>query len=279
MKIYPCAKVNLGLNIVERREDGYHNLETVFYPIPLYDTLEIEPIEVMTSQTPACEFTMSGINIEGAPTDNLVMKAYRLLAEDYALPPIKIHLHKGIPSQAGMGGGSSDAAYMIRLLNDMFHLGLSTADMQEKAAKLGADCAFFIQSKPAFARGIGDKLSVIDDEDLHLKGIFMVVVKPDVAVSTRDAFAQITPRQPSRCCLDIVRQPIETWKDALINDFEGSVFNIYPELRHIKERLYQEGALFVQMTGSGSAIYALFRQKPQQIDSIFPNTYHQIVVL
>lgn len=279
MKIYPCAKVNLGLNIVERREDGYHNLETVFYPIPLYDTLEIEPIEVTSSQTPACQFTMSGINIEGAPTDNLVMKAYRLLAEDHVLPPLKIHLHKGIPSQAGMGGGSSDAAYMIRLLNKTFHLELCITDMQEKAAKLGADCAFFIQSKPAFARGIGDKLSVIDDEDLHLKGLFMVVVKPDVAVSTRDAFAQITPRQPSRCCLDIVRQPIETWKDALINDFEGSVFNIYPELRHIKERLYQGGALFVQMTGSGSAIYALFRQKPQQIDSIFPNTYHQIVVL
>lgn len=279
MKIYPCAKVNLGLNIIERREDGYHNLETVFYPIPLYDTLEVEPIEVTSSQTPACQFTMSGINIEGAPTDNLVMKAYRLLAEEHALPPLKIHLHKGIPSQAGMGGGSSDAAYMIRLLNDMFHLELSITDMQEKAAKLGADCAFFIQSKPAFARGIGDKLSVIDDEDLHLKGLFMVVVKPDVAVSTRDAFAQITPRQPSRCCLDIVRQPIETWKDALTNDFEESVFNIYPELRHIKERLYQAGALYVQMTGSGSAIYALFRQEPQQIADIFPNTYHQIVVL
>lgn len=188
MKIYPCAKVNLGLNIVERRTDGYHDLETVFYPIPLYDTLEVE---AMTGNNASgeCKFTMSGIEIEGAPTDNLVMKAYRLLAAEHALPPLSIHLHKAIPSQAGMGGGSSDAAYMIRLLNEKFRLGLSVEEMQAKATGLGADCAFFIESIPAFARGIGDKLSAVEGNLSHLKGLYMAVVKTNVAVSTREAFA------------------------------------------------------------------------------------------
>lgn len=279
MKIYPCAKVNLGLNIVERREDGYHNLETVFYPIPLYDTLEVEPIEVTSSQTPACQFTMSGIEIEGAPTDNLVMKAYRLLAAEHALPPLSIHLHKAIPSQAGMGGGSSDAAYMIRLLNEKFRLGLSVEEMQTKATGLGADCAFFIESIPAFARGIGDKLSAVEGNLSHLKGLYMAVVKTNVAVSTREAFARIVPKKPERCCLDIVQQSVETWRHQLTNDFETSVFSIYPELARIKERLYSEGAIYAQMTGSGSAIYALFDKKPDSLSLIFRDAFCHIVAL
>lgn len=278
MKIYPCAKVNLGLNIVERRTDGYHDLETVFYPIPLYDTLEVE---AMTGNKASgeCEFTMSGIEIEGTPTDNLVMKAYRLLAAEHALPPLSIHLHKAIPSQAGMGGGSSDAAYMIRLLNEKFRLELSVEEMQAKATRLGADCAFFIESIPAFARGIGDKLSAVEGNLSHMKGLYMAVVKTNVAVSTREAFAQIVPKKPERCCLEIVQQPVETWRHQLTNDFETSVFSIYPELARIKERLYSEGAIYAQMTGSGSAIYALFDKKPDSLSLIFRDAFCHIVAL
>ena len=220
-----------------------------------------------------------GIEIEGVPTDNLVMKAYRLLAAEHALPPLSIHLHKAIPSQAGMGGGSSDAAYMIRLLNEKFRLGLSVEEMQTKATGLGADCAFFIESIPAFARGIGDKLSAVEGNLSHLKGLYMAVVKTNVAVSTREAFARIVPKKPERCCLDIVQQPVETWRHQLTNDFETSVFSIYPELARIKERLYSEGAIYAQMTGSGSAIYALFDKKPDSLSLIFRDAFCHIVAL
>ena len=161
----------------------------------------------------------------------------------------------------------------------MFHLGLSVTDMQSKAASLGADCAFFIQSKPAFAKGIGDKLSSIDGDLSHLKGLYMAIVKPDVAVSTREAYARITPQQPPRCCFDIVQQPVETWRDALTNDFEGSVFTLFPELAQIKEKLYNAGALFAQMTGSGSAVYALFKEMPEALNRLFPQTFCHITVL
>ncbi|MBR1655462.1 MAG: 4-(cytidine 5'-diphospho)-2-C-methyl-D-erythritol kinase, partial [Prevotella sp.] len=181
--------------------------------------------------------------------------------------------------QAGMGGGSSDAAYMIRLLNEKFHLGLSVEEMQTKAAGLGADCAFFIESIPAFARGIGDKLSAVEGNLSHLKGLYMAVVKTNVAVSTREAFARIVPKKPERCCLDIVQQSVETWRHQLTNDFETSVFSIYPELARIKERLYSEGAIYAQMTGSGSAIYALFDKKPDSLSLIFRDAFCHIVAL
>ncbi|MBR5634753.1 MAG: 4-(cytidine 5'-diphospho)-2-C-methyl-D-erythritol kinase [Prevotella sp.] len=217
--IYPCAKINLGLNVVARRPDGYHDLETVFYPIPLCDELDLMLVYENFSEPNwrPVHLTMRGDEAVDCPADeNLVVKAYHLLKKDFPLlPEVEFQLKKQIPSQAGLGGGSSDAAAAIRLINEhpRIQLGLSNEQMERYAAQLGADCAFFIQSKPAYATGIGDQLSIIDDIQNILKGYHLVVVKPDVAVSTREAYAAITPKKPEKCCLDVVRQHIETWRN------------------------------------------------------------------
>ena len=252
MIIFPNAKINLGLNITEKRPDGYHNLETIFYPVPLEDALEIT---VLNSSENKFSLHQSGLEIAGNPETNLVVKAYRLLDEKFDLPPVDIYLYKNIPSGAGLGGGSSDAAFMLKLLNDKFKLKLSDKILEEYAATLGADCAFFIKNTPTFAEGIGNLFSPVT---LSLKGYQLVLVKPDIFVSTREAFAQIHPHKPEHSLREIITVPIEQWKDYMINDFEESVFPQHPAIREIKEELYNEGAIYAAMSGSGSSVFGIF---------------------
>ncbi len=279
MIIFPCAKVNLGLNVVSRRPDGYHNLETVFYPIPLYDALEVHKMDQDFPSDTSCDLKVTGMEIEGCEEDNLVVKAYHLLAHDNELPRVHIHLHKEIPSQAGLGGGSSDAAYMIRLLDERFHLNMGNKVMEEYAARLGADCAFFVTAEPAFAQGIGNELEPVGADDFSLEGMYMVLVKPNVTVSTREAYSNIIPHKTAKSCREIVLQPIETWRDELVNDFEASIFAVHPEIGEVKAQLYKKGAVYAQMTGSGSCVYALFDHRPSIEEYDFPGCYQNILQL
>ena len=282
MIIFPCAKINLGLNVVGKRPDGYHNLETVFYPVPLTDALEIKLMDERYPTVDRCDLHVSGCRIEGNEADNLVVKAYNMVAESFDIPRVHIHLHKGIPMQAGLGGGSSDAAYMIRMLDERFRLNMGISEMERMAAKLGADCAFFITSEPAYATGIGDQLRPIASEsDCHhyLRGKWIAIIKPSVAVSTKEAYAGIRPKQPAKCCRDIVMQPIETWKNELVNDFEDSIFTSHPELPAIKQKLYDKGALYAAMSGSGSSIFGIFEHKPEDINFLFPNCKNYVLEL
>ena len=267
MITYPNAKINLGLNIVEKRPDGYHNLETVFYPINLQDALEVNLMEGEE------EFSLkvSGVPIEGEPENNLVVKAYRLLKKDYPdMPAIDIHMYKHIPTGAGLGGGSADAAFMIKLLNEKFKLNLSIEKMEEYAAILGADCAFFIQNKPVFASGIGN---IFEPIQLSLKGYYLVLVKPDIFVSTKDAFAHNTPMQPAQSLKDIIRMPVETWRATMKNDFEESVFQKFPEITAIKDKLSDLGAIYASMSGSGSSVFGIFREQVEFVDEIFSGCF------
>ena len=259
----PIAKINLGLNVVEKRPDGYHNLETVFYPVQIEDALEVYPMDPEFPSEYDCDLKVTNITIDGDEQRNLVVRAYNLLKADFpTLPRIHAHLYKGIPTQAGMGGGSSDCGFMITLLNQMFNLGLTDQQMIDYAARLGADCAFFILNRPCYAEGIGEKLQPID---LDLKGWYLSLVRPDIPVSTREAFALIKPHYPEVNCREVVKQPVESWRDALVNDFEGSVFAVHPELGAVKDRLYDLGATYAAMSGSGSTLFALSRQ-PLNLD-------------
>lgn len=260
---FPNAKINLGLNVVEKRPDGYHNLETVFYPVPITDALEVIPMDPAFPSTVDCDLKVTNISIDGDEQKNLVVRAYQLLRQDFpTLPRIHVHLYKGIPTQAGMGGGSSDCGFMITQLNRQFQLGLSNEKMIEYAARLGADCAFFVLNQPCYAEGIGEKLQPIS---LNLKGWYLAVVRPDIPVSTREAFSLIVPTHPEKNCRDIVMQPVETWRHELTNDFEKSVFAIHPEIGAIKDQLYEMGAVYAAMSGSGSSLFGLFRQ-PVNLD-------------
>ena len=271
MITFPIAKINLGLNVVEKRPDGYHNLETVFYPVPLTDALEVQ---VMAEGFPSeydCDLKVSNITIDSDEQRNLVVRAYQLLKKDYPdLPRIHTHLWKGIPTQAGMGGGSSDCAYMMLLLNQQFQLGLSNEQLIQYAAQLGADCAFFILSRPCYAEGIGEKLQPID---LSLNGYHIAVVRPDIPVPTKEAFSRIHPHYPAQNCRETVMQPVETWRETLINDFEESVFAQHPEIGDIKQRLYDMGATYAAMSGSGSALFGLFKERPDSLSQAFPHMF------
>lgn len=263
MITYPNAKINLGLNIVEKRPDGYHNLETVFYPINIQDALEVTSSESENEYS----LTISGTPIEGDPENNLVVKAYKLLKQDFPeIPGIDIHMYKHIPTGAGLGGGSADAAFMIKLLNEKFKLNISVEKMEEYSAKLGADCAFFIQNKPVFASGIGN---IFEPIQLSLKGYYLVLVKPDIFVSTKDAFAHIKPKKPTNSLKDIIRIPVETWRAVMKNDFEESVFVKYPEIAAIKDKLYDMGAIYASMSGSGSSVFGIFREQVEHIEDVF----------
>ena len=267
MITYPNAKINLGLNIVEKRPDGYHNLETIFYPINFQDALEVTQLDGEGEYA----LTLSGTPIEGDPDQNLVVKTYRLLKKDFPnIPSIDIHMYKHIPTGAGLGGGSADAAFMIKLLNEKFKLGLSIEKMEEYAATLGADCAFFIQNKPVFASGIGN---IFEPIQLSLKGYYLVLVKPDIFVSTKDAFSLIQPMKPSQSLREIVRMPVETWRATMKNDFENSVFQKYPEIAAIKDKLYDMGAIYASMSGSGSSVYGIFREQVEFVDEIFSGCF------
>ena len=279
MITFPCCKINLGLNIVAKRPDGYHELETVFYPVPLCDALEIKKMDNEFPSPTPIDLKVTGNAVECDERKNLVVKAYHLLAQDYKLPRLHAHLVKRIPMQAGLGGGSADAAYMIRLLDERFRLNMGNAEMERYAAQLGADCAFFIRSETAYATGIGEILAPVDNDENNLEGYYLAFVNPDVAVSTAEAFAGITPKKPVKNCRDIVRQPIDTWRTELTNDFEQTIFAIHPILATIKEKLYKNGALYAQMSGSGSTIFGIFGQKPKNLDDLFPDMFTYCVRL
>ena len=248
MIAFPNAKINLGLNIVERRADGYHNIETVFYPIPLTDVLEIVPADEVS-------LTCYGNAVDCPPEKNLVMRAYRLMQEKYGLPPVAMHLYKRIPDGAGLGGGSSDAAHTLLMLNSMFDLGLADAHLAAMAATLGADCAFFVYNRPMMATGIGDVLMPVDVE---LKGKTLLLVKPPVGVDTRTAYSRVVPAPPTVNVAQVVTLPVTAWDGLLANDFEPSVFSALPQLWLIKSRLLDAGAQYAAMSGSGSTIFAIF---------------------
>lgn len=270
MITFPNAKINLGLRITERRPDGYHNLETIFYPIHLEDALEVVPLKDNKQEY---DLKITGTPIDGTPEDNLVVRAYRLLKQDFDLPPIHIYMYKHIPLGAGLGGGSSDAAFMIKLLNEKFALGMTTGQMEAYASRLGADCAFFIQDRPVLATGIGNEFTPID---LSLKGMYIVLVKPSVSVSTREAYAGVTPQRPDVPLTTLIRRPIEEWRDCIVNDFEPSVFRAYPEIAAIKDKLYDMGAVYASMSGSGSTVYGIFRESVPYVDEHFGEHFCRI---
>ena len=251
MITFPNAKINLGLNIVERRPDGYHNIETVFYPVPLTDVLEIVPAQDDKETTLTCH----GNQVDCPPEKNLVMKAYRLLQERYSLPTVEMHLYKHIPDGAGLGGGSSDAAHALIMLNQMFSLGLTDQELAAHAVTLGADCAFFIYNRPMLATGIGDVLSPVD---VSLKGKTLLLVKPPMGVDTRTAYSRVVPQQPTVPVTEVIARPVMSWDGLLVNDFEPSVFAVLPQLWLIKARLLDAGAEYAAMSGSGSTIFGIF---------------------
>jgi 4-diphosphocytidyl-2-C-methyl-D-erythritol kinase len=262
MITFPIAKINLGLNVVERRPDGYHNLETVFFPVQLKDALEVTLMDEAFPSPYDCDLKVTNIAVDGDEQRNLVVRAYQLLKQDFPqLPRVHAHLYKAIPTQAGMGGGSSDCAAMLLLLNRMFDLQLTEQQLIGYAAKLGADCPIFILNRPAYAEGIGERLQPIE---LSLKGYYLAVVRPDIPVPTKEAFSLIKPCKPRKNCRTIIEQPIETWRDELENDFEQSVFALHPEIGAINQQLYDMGALYAAMSGSGSAVFGIF---PPSLDN------------
>jgi len=263
MICFSNIKINLGLHIINRRNDGFHNIESLFFPVKFCDMLEIIESKKVT-------FTTTGIPIEGNQNDNLVLSAYQLLAIDYALPPVDIHLHKIIPMGAGLGGGSSNAAFMIKLLNSTFDLQLSVVQMETYASKLGSDCPFFIQNKPSYLLGKGHELAPIE---LDLSPYYLVLCYANVHSNTALAYSKVKCREnliESESIKHWINQPVSQWKNNVFNDFEDSVFNKFPILATIKNELYQQGALYVSMSGSGSAVYALFAQKPQLTEQLRP---------
>lgn len=276
MVVFPNCKINLGLRILDKRPDGYHNLSTVFYPVPLKESLEIIRSEDAGKQV---QFTMSGNAVEGPEENNLCIKAYHLLKKDFpSLPNIKMHLHKAIPSGAGLGGGSADGAFTLALLNQKFQLHLSQQHLIDYALQLGSDCPFFILNQPCIAGGRGELMQPIP---LSLTGYYLVLVNPGIHVNTGWAFTELkkyqTSEQGIKDIAEIIQLPVSTWKDALVNDFEQPVFAQYPEVKAIKEKLDSHGAAYASMSGSGSTVFGLFNKTVDSID--FPAHYFQKTLL
>lgn len=256
MIAFPNAKLNIGLHVVSKREDGYHNLETLFYPIPLHDALEINQSDTFSLDT--------GEALKECPVEkNLVTRAYRAMEERFHLPPVRIVLRKQIPYGGGLGGGSSDAAQTLRLLNSLFELNCSHETLVEIGSKLGADVPCFLYDSPTYGEGIGDILTPYPEV---LKGYHLVLVIPGIKVSTTEAYANVKPKKPEVSLKELLQQPVERWRGSVWNQFETSLFEQHPELGEIKERLYQEGALYASMSGSGSTIYGLWKEKPNPIE-------------
>ncbi|MFT3737917.1 MAG: 4-(cytidine 5'-diphospho)-2-C-methyl-D-erythritol kinase [Breznakibacter sp.] len=257
MICFPNAKINLGLNVVEKRPDGYHNIETVFLPVDIKDALEFVPAPDLDAPY---EWHSSGLEIDAPAEGNICIKALMAMRQRYPqIPNLRIHLHKHIPFGAGLGGGSADGAFMLVRLNDYFNLGATPCELKIIAAALGADCAFFIDNRPSFATGIGNVLEPID---LDLKGHSIVVVVPPVHISTPEAYRQIKPAYPSVRLKDALRGPIHTWRHTVANDFEGPVFQMYPIIQQAKEDMYAQGAVYAGMSGSGSSVFGIFAHKP-----------------
>ncbi len=249
MIVFSNCKINIGLYITSRRDDGYHNIETVFYPLPLYDVLEL-----MDAHETA--LTLKGIPIPGSTQDNIVLKAYHLLKKDFpALPPVHFYLLKNIPPGAGLGAGSANGAAALTALNKKFALSLSTDQLINYALQLGSDCPFFIINQPCFAAGRGEQMQAVA---LNLAAYKIIVINPGIHISTPWAFQQITPGPAKISLQQSIFTPVKEWKNMIINDFEAPVFKAYPEIASIKNKLYEAGAAFALMSGSGSTVYALF---------------------
>jgi 4-diphosphocytidyl-2-C-methyl-D-erythritol kinase len=274
MLVFPNCKINLGLRIIGKRTDGFHNIETIFYPVPIQDVLEILPAK---NQENDLIFSVTGAEIEGDPNDNLCSKAYQLLKKDFPqLPPVKIHLHKAIPMGAGLGGGSADGAFTLSLLNDQFGLLLKDDQLANYAIQLGSDCPFFIYNKPCVAKGRGE---ILEGVTVNLSGYHLVLVNPGIHVNTGWAFSQLNPANTQRensplnkSLQSIIAQPIQSWKDELVNDFETPVFATHPVIKEIKEIFYNSGALYASMSGSGSSVFGIFKNAPLYSFS-FPEAY------
>ena len=266
MVSFPNAKINLGLFITDRLPNGYHAIQSCLFPIPWCDVLEFIPSKQL-------QFASSGIAIPGNEKDNLVLKAYKLLRKDFSLPDLSVHLHKIVPMGAGLGGGSSDAAFMLKMLNHEFQLFLDDSILEDYAAQLGSDCPFFIQNEPTIATGTGTDLKTINFE---LNGYWIVLIKPDVHISTQEAYAGVSPK-PAKTDLKklIASKNFETWKSDLVNDFEESVFKAHPPLAEIKNNLYEHGAAYASMSGSGSSIFGLFERKPSDIVHLKQKFFYQ----
>ena len=262
MICFPNAKINLGLNVVSKRPDGYHNIETIFYPIPVKDALEIVKADTFS-------FTQTGITIDAPIEKNLVVKALNLIKSRHDIPELEVHLLKTIPFGAGLGGGSADAAFMLKLLNDYCELHISEENLEELASSIGADCPFFIRNTPVFASGTGNIFKAVN---LSLNGYYLCLVKPDVIVSTPEAYSLVTPAKPALSLKEIIHKPVEEWKNLMINDFEKSVFPKHPAIAEIKETLYKEGAIYASMSGSGSSVFGLFKEATD-LKHLFTNCY------
>nr|WP_074493129.1 4-(cytidine 5'-diphospho)-2-C-methyl-D-erythritol kinase [Mucilaginibacter polytrichastri] len=252
MIVFPNAKINIGLNITAKRPDGYHNLETVFYPVKINDALE-------AIIAPQLSFASSGITIPGDIENNLCIKAYEFVKTDHDLPPLKIHLHKHIPIGAGLGGGSADAAFFIKLLDQQFELNLTVEAMQNYCRQLGADCAFFIENKPVYAFDKGDQFESIE---LDLSKYVIVLVMPPLHVSSADAFRGIKPELSTVSLKELIKLPLAEWKEHIKNDFEKSVIGKFPLIGEVKQSLYEAGALYASMSGSGASVFGIFETLP-----------------
>ncbi|MEI6764537.1 MAG: 4-(cytidine 5'-diphospho)-2-C-methyl-D-erythritol kinase [Bacteroidota bacterium] len=251
---FPNCKINIGLNIVSKRSDGYHDIESIFIPVNWCDVLEIIPASDSIPR-----LFLSGIELDGETEDNLCFKAFRLLEKSVHIPPVHIHLLKNIPSGAGLGGGSSDGAFTLLMLDELFGLGIGTAELKNIALQLGSDCPFFIDNIPALATGRGDILSPIT---ISLRGLHIVIIKPPVHVSTALAYSKVVLGKTFASLASAITKPIPEWRNNIVNDFESPVFAAHPILASIKEDLYRQGALYASMSGSGSAVYGIFKEKP-----------------
>jgi 4-diphosphocytidyl-2-C-methyl-D-erythritol kinase len=261
MILYPHSKINIGLSIVNKRFDGFHDIETIFFPIPIYDKLIVEPTK--NSKFEKLDFTCS--DFELISDDNLCCKAYRLLYEKFGLPPTKIHLEKQIPFGAGLGGGSSDAAHVLLALNDLYDLNISFDKLTHYASQLGSDCAFFLQKLPAFGTGRGNILKNID---LSLKNYNILLLKPAISISTAEAYSCIVPKKPQYNLSEIVNLPIVEWQNTILNDFEDIIFKKYPQIEQIKALLYSQGAVYASMSGTGACVYGIFENLPEKMPNI-----------
>ncbi len=255
MITFPACKINIGLHILSKRNDGFHSIETIFYPVPWSDILEIVPNQ---QSQQAIDFRSTGMRLFGPKEKNLCLKAYELMTAKYNLSPVKMHLHKVIPVGAGLGGGSSDAASTLLLLNKIFKLGATESELESLAENLGSDCPFFIRNKPALASGKGEILNPVT---LKLKNYFIVIVKPRAHVSTTEAYAGVKPSKPNVPLSELVHRPISEWKELIKNDFELTVFEKYPGIKNIKNKMYKLGAIYSSMSGSGSSVYGIFEQE------------------
>ncbi|PKR80983.1 4-(cytidine 5'-diphospho)-2-C-methyl-D-erythritol kinase [Brumimicrobium salinarum] len=266
---FPNCKINIGLNILGKRKDGYHEINTLMYPVPIHDVLEIIPHKNFS-------FSSSGLPIPGKYEDNLVIKAYELLKPEFNLAPVHIHLYKNIPMGGGLGGGSSNGAFALKMLNEIFKLNLNERQLQDRALKLGSDCPFFISNCPQLAKGRGE---VLEKHPLNLKGSFLMLVNNGIHINTKEAYARVEPKTPNYFIENLVMEPFESWKSDVYNDFEVPTLDKYPDLQTIKDKLYANGAFYAAMTGSGSTMYGLFAEKPSSQLFNFPNGFVQVVAL